>query len=66
MKCKAIQSFHRDHLYLRISLLMGLFHNDCALFQRTLGLTVWFEYESDVNHMLRPSNPLDLNPIKHL
>lgn len=24
MKCKAIQSFLRDHLYLRISLLMGM------------------------------------------
>ncbi len=40
-------------------------HIKCRCFCET-GLTEWFEYENDVNKVLRPLQSPDLNPVSHL
>ena len=45
----------------------GFFQDGDAPIHRARGVTEWFdEYENDVNHMLRPSQSPDLNPIEQL
>lgn len=58
-----------DHLYPMMKHFYpdgsGLPQDDNTPIHSAWGVTEWFEYENDVNHILWPSHSADLNPVLH-